>query len=227
MMFDPGERWDYGIGIDWLGQAVEAVDGRRIDQFCREELLDPLGMSDTRFEVTSDMESRLAGLKMRGEDGAFSDFDLAPPPKPEFYGMGHALYSTAPDYMRFLRMFLNRGELDGVRILSPSAVDQMTENSIGDVRVGKLTSLYPSISADIELFPGIEKTHSLGFLRVEENVPGMRSAGSQGWAGVCNTHFWFDPSKDIAAVIMTQSLPFVEPRFMKVYEAFERAVYSP
>ena len=140
--------------------------------------------------------------------------------------MGHALYSTASDYMRFLRMFLNRGEFHGVRILSPSAVDQMTANSIGDVRVGKLISLAPPISADIELFPGIETTHSLGFLRVEEAVSGMRSAGSQGWAGVCNTHFWFDPSKDIAAVIMTQTLPFVEPRFMKVYKAFERAVYS-
>ena len=226
MVFDPGTRWDYGIGIDWLGQAVEAVDGRRIDQFCREELLDPLGMSDTRFEVSAEMKSRLAMVQMRGEDGAFSEFALAPPSNPEFYGMGHALYSSASDYMRFVRMFLNRGQLDGVRILSPSAVDQMMANSIGDVRVGKLTTVAPPISADVDLFPGIEKTHSLGFLRVEEDVPGMRSAGSQGWAGVCNTHFWFDPSKDVAGLIMTQTLPFVEPRFLKVYEAFERAVYS-
>jgi CubicO group peptidase (beta-lactamase class C family) len=140
--------------------------------------------------------------------------------------MGHALYSSASDYMRFVRMFLNRGQLDGVRILSEAALDRMLANSIGDVRVGKMTTVAPPISADVDLFPGIEKTHSLGFLRVEEDVPGMRSAGSQGWAGVCNTHFWFDPSKDVAGLIMTQTLPFVEPRFLKVYEAFERAVYS-
>jgi len=226
MVFDPGERWDYGIGIDWLGQVVEAVDGRRIDQFCQQELFDPLAMPDTRFEVTAEMKSRLAMVQMRGEDGTFSEFALAPPSNPEFYGMGHALYSTASDYMRFVRMFLNRGQLDGVRVISETAVDRMMANSIGDVRVGKMTTAVPPITADVDLFPGIDKTHSLGFLRVEQDVPGMRSAGSQGWAGVCNTHFWFDPSKDVAGVIMTQTLPFVEPRFMKLFEAFERAVYS-
>jgi methyl acetate hydrolase len=75
------------------------------------------------------------------------------------------------------------------------------------------------------MFPGIPKTHCLGFLRVEKDVPGMRSAGSQGWAGVLNTHFWFDPAKDVAGIIMTQTLLFVEPSFVAVYEQFERAVY--
>jgi len=97
LAFDPGERWDYGIGIDWLGQVVEAVDGRRIDRFCREEILDPLDMNDTGFEV-EDKTDRLASVSMRGEDGKFGAFDIAPPTRPEFYGMGHALYSTAPDW---------------------------------------------------------------------------------------------------------------------------------
>jgi methyl acetate hydrolase len=185
LVFEPGERWDYGIGIDWLGQVVEAVDGRRIDAFCREEIFDPLGMPDTNFEVTDKMAERLATVQARGEDGQFSDFDVAPPSDPEFYGMGHALYSTAPDYMRFLRMFLNKGQMDG-----------------------------------------IEKTHSLGFMRMEEDVAQMRTAGSQSWAGILNTHFWFDQARDVAGVIMTQSLPFGEPRFMEVYDRFERAVYA-
>ncbi len=226
MIFDPGDRWDYGIGIDWLGQVVEAVDGRRIDQFCQEELFDPLNMPDTRFEVEPHMESRLAAVKARGEDGVFADFALAPPSNPEFYGMGHSLYSTAPDYMRFVRMFLNRGQLDGARILSEASVDLMLKNHIGDLRMRKMMTVAPPITADVNLFPGTDKTHSLGFLRVEQDVPGMRSAGSQGWAGVLNTHFWFDPTKDVAGLIMTQTLPFVEPPFMKVYEEFERAVYS-
>ena len=226
LAFDPGERWDYGLGIDWLGQMVEAVDGRRIDAFCREEIFEPLGMPDTNFEVTESMANRLAGVKIRGEDGQFADFEMAPPPNPEVYGMGHALYSTAPDYMRFLRMFLNKGELDGQRILSEASVEAMLANHIGDIRIGKMVSVAPPLTADTEFFPGFEKSHSFGFMRMEEDVPRMRSAGSQAWAGVLNSHYWFDPANDVAALIMTQTLPFVEPRFINLYETFERAVYA-
>ena len=77
LVFDPGERWDYGIGIDWLGQVVEVVDGRKIDRFCREEILDPLNMIDTQFEVEDRMASRLASVSSRGEDGKFGDFAIA------------------------------------------------------------------------------------------------------------------------------------------------------
>jgi CubicO group peptidase (beta-lactamase class C family) len=226
LVFEPGERWDYGIGIDWLGQVVEAVDGRRIDAFCREEILDPLGMLDTNFEVTESMANRLAVVKARGEDGQFGDFELAPPSNPEFYGMGHALYSTAPDYMRFIRMFLNKGQLDGNRILSEAAVETMLANHIGELSVVELKTVAPAVSADAEFFPGYKKAHTLGFMRLEEDVPEMRSAASHCWAGVLNTHFWFDLARDVAGLIMTQSLPFAEPRFMKVYERFERAVYA-
>jgi CubicO group peptidase (beta-lactamase class C family) len=222
MAWDPGTRWDYGIGIDWLCQAVEKIDGRRIDKFCQEEIFDPLGMSSTAFEAEGALAARMGSVVARGADGKFVPFPLAPPSHPEFYGMGHSLYSSAGDYMRFLRMFLNQGELDGKRILGKKAVTTMLANHIGKLRVGKMTTVVPPVTADVDLFPGTPKTHSLGFLRVEKDVPGMRSAGSQGWAGVLNTHFWFDPAKDLAAVIMTQTLPFVEPPFLAVYEKFER-----
>nr|AEM45135.1 hypothetical protein [uncultured organism] len=225
LLFDPGTRWDYGIGIDWLGQVVEKVDGRTIDRFCREEILEPLGMKDTRFEADPDIAPRLAGVRIRGEDGHFADFELAPPAKPAFYGMGHTLYSTAPDYMRFLRMYLNRGQLDGRRILSEAGLAAMLANQIGNTPIPLLKTAVPPVTADAEFFPGRRKSHSLAFQRIEEDVPGMRSAGSQFWAGVCNTHFWFDPAKDVAGIIMTQTLPFAEPRFMGVYEAFEKGAY--
>jgi methyl acetate hydrolase len=226
LVFDPGERWDYGIGIDWLGQVVEAVDGRKIDRYCREEILEPLGMRDTRFEVDDGLAGRLASVSIRGEDGKFGAFEIAPPPHPEFYGMGHSLYSTAPDYMRFLRMYLNKGQLDGKRLLSQACVDDLLSNQIGDTKIGVLKTVVPAITADAEFFPGRKKSHSMAFMRIEEDVPGMRSAGSQFWAGVLNTHCWFDPKRNIAAVLLTQSLPFAEPRFMSVYEKFERAVYA-
>lgn len=227
MAFDPGERWDYGIGIDWLGQVVEAVDGRRIDAFCREEIFGPLGMVDTDFEADAAAAAdRLASASARGEDGRFAPFEIAPPSRPEFYGMGHTLYSTAADYMRFLRMFLNKGSLDGQRVLSERGVERMLANHIGALRIGPMKTAAAAVTADFDPFPGTPKTHSFGFMRVEADVPGMRSAGSQAWAGVLNTHYWMDPAKDVIGLIMTQTLPFVEPPFMKTYEAFERAVYA-
>ena len=225
LLFEPGERWDYGIGIDWLGRMVEKIDGRRIDQFCKEEIFDPLGMNDTRCEVEPHMAPRLAGVSIRGEDGQFGPFDLAPPSNPEFYGMGHALYSTAPDYMRYLRMYLNKGTLDGKRILSAACVEQMLGNQIGSTPIPRLKTVAPPLTADFELFPGKRKSHSMAFMRFDEDIPGMRHAGSQGWAGVLNSHYWFDPKAGVAGLLMTQSLPFFEPRYASTYEAFERAAY--
>ena len=225
LQFDPGTRWDYGIGIDWLGRVVEKVSGKRIDRFCEEELFGPLGMHDTAFEVEAHTAARLSQVGIRGEDGHFSEYPLAPPPSPEFYGMGHALYSTAPDYMRFLRMVMNGGVLDGARVISAAGLASMLENQIGDTPVGGLKSAVPPLSADAEFFPGRRKSHSMAFMRFEEDMPGMRQAGSQAWAGVLNSHYWIDPKSDVVGLLMTQSLPFFEPRFMATFEAFERAVY--
>jgi methyl acetate hydrolase len=226
MMTDPGTRWGYGPNTDWLGLVVEKIDGRRIDKFCHEEIFGPLGMSDTAFEVSDAMAKRLAAVKIRGEDGTFGPFELAPPPNPEVYGMGYALYSTAPDYVRFLRMFLNRGTLNGSRVLSDKGVDWMLADRMNGLTFEKMVTVAPAITADCDPFAGTPRTHSFGFFRNDVDIPGRRSAGSQSWGGVANTHFWLDPRKDIAAVIMTQSLPFVEPRFMQLYADFETAVYS-
>ncbi len=222
---DPGSRWGYGPGVDWLGRMVEAIDGRRIDAFCQEEIFDPLGMRSSAFEPDA-LSDRLSVVSARGEDGHFAPVDLAPPPQPEFYGMGHALYSTAPDYLRFLRMVLNGGQLDGNRIVSAEALELMLSDQMRGLEFRPMHSVAPSVTADVDLFPGQKVTHSMAFLRNEEDVAGKRSAGSLGWAGVCNTHFWIDPARDVAAVLMTQSLPFVEPPMLKTYDAFERAVYA-
>ena len=220
---DPGTRWGYGPSTDWLGHMVEEIDGRKIDAFCKEEIFDPLGMRDTAFEPDA-MTDRLCDVSIRGEDGNFGPFELAPPPHPEFYGMGHALYSTAPDYMRFLRMVLNKGELDGSRILSELAVDQMCANQMHGLTFQTMHTVAPPLTADVEMPPGT--THSWAFVRTEADIPGKRRAGALSWAGVCNTHYWIDPAKDLCAVIMTQSLPFVEPPLLKTYDAYERAVYA-
>lgn len=140
--------------------------------------------------------------------------------------MGHALYATASDYLRFLRMILNGGTLDGNRILTGETIETMLGNQIGALRIEPMISYVPQASADVDFFPGIPKTHSFACMRVEADVSGMRSAGSQGWAGLLNTHYWFDPAKDVIGIIMTQTLPFMEPPFAELYAQFERAVYA-
>lgn len=220
---DPGTRWGYGPSTDWLGQMVEKIDGRRIDAFCHQEIFEPLGMNDTAFEPDA-LTDRLCDVSIRGEDGNFGPFELAPPPKPGFYGMGHALYSTAPDYMRFLRMVLNKGQLDGHRVLSEDAVDQMCADQMQGLTFQTMNTVAPPLTADVEMPPGT--THSWAFVRNETDIPGKRHAGALSWAGVCNTHYWIDPTQDLCAVIMTQSLPFVEPPLLKTYDAYERAVYA-
>ena len=161
-------------------------------------------MTSTGFEPERAIAERLVAVAARGEDGKFGPFEIAPPSHPEFYGRGHALYSTAGDCMRFLRMFLNTGALDGARVLSAAGAATRLAHQIGDVRVGKLTSAAPPVSADFDAFRGTPKTHSFGFMGIEQDVPGIRCAGSQGSAGVLHNRYWFDPAKTVAATIPMQ-----------------------
>jgi CubicO group peptidase (beta-lactamase class C family) len=140
---------------------------------------------------------------------------------------GGGLYGTAPDYLRFCRMVLNGGTLDGARILSPETVAEMGRNQIGALAVGKLVTALPNSSNDAEFFPGMAKRWSLGFMVNEEDAPGGgRSAGSLAWAGLANTYYWIDPKRDLAGVIVTQILPFADPKALGLLDAFERAVYA-
>jgi CubicO group peptidase (beta-lactamase class C family) len=224
LMFDPGEDFAYSHSYDWIGPIVERLDGRKVERFCQDEIFDPLGMIDTAFEPDL-ARDRLAGVKLRGADGAFCDFDLSPTPHPEVYGLGQALYSTAPDYMRFLRTVLNRGELDGHRLIGTDTIEFMMTGQMGAMTMPPLKSIAPLLSADFDPCPGTPKTWTAGFVRNEADMPGMRRAGSLCWAGFLNTHYWVDPVTDLAAVLMTQSLPFGDPGFMETYFAFEQAVY--
>ncbi|MBZ0216355.1 MAG: beta-lactamase family protein [Fimbriimonadaceae bacterium] len=226
LSFDPGTDWGYGISIDWLGQVVEKVSGQCIDAYCKKFLFDPLGMKDTVFECKGAHRDRLVTAHTHDESGALVPTGLEAPAEPEFYGMGHALFSTAPDYMRFLRMLLGGGELDGVRIVKPETVDLICQNHIGELTMGKMISTSPPLSADVDFFPGVDKKWGLGFMFNEEDIPGMRAAGSQSWAGVLNSHYWWDPKTGIIGIIFMQHLPFADETALQIYGDFERAVYA-
>ena len=227
LLFDPGDRWDYGINIDWAGKMVEAVSGQSLGEYLRENLLGPLGMNDTAFRITDEMRVRLAKIHQRGEDGALEpQMELEIPQDPEFEMGGGGLYGTVGDYLRFIRMILNRGRANGEQVLKPETVDMMSCNQMGDIRVCELKTAIPPLSRDAEFFPGLPKSWGLSFMINNEEAPTGRSAGSLGWAGLANSFFWIDPTKGIGGAYLTQVLPFIDEKSFPLYTAFERAAYE-
>jgi CubicO group peptidase (beta-lactamase class C family) len=226
LSFDPGERWEYGINIDWAGKMVEAVSGMRLGAYLERNLTGPLGMSSTAFKITPAMRSRIARVHQRGDDGGLAATAFEIPQDPEFEPGGGGLYSSAQDYQRFLRMVLNRGTENGNRVLRRETVELMSRNAMGALRVAMLPSQNPLLSCDAEFFPGVPKTWGLSFMINETIAPTGRSAGSLSWAGLANTYFWIDPAKGIGGVLMTQVLPFVDPRALALFTAFEKSAYA-
>ena len=225
LLFDPGERWDYGIGIDWAGKMVEAVSGQRLGRYLKENIFDPLDMEDTAFRITPAMQERLATVHVRGEDGAWMAMEFTVEQDPEFEMGGGGLYSTVGDYLKFIRMILNGGAANGHRVLRSETVEAMSVNSIGNNCVVKLVTAMPPYSNDAEFFPGMEKTWGLTFMINNEEAPTGRSAGSLAWAGLANSYFWIDPASGIGGAYITQVLPFADEKSLPLYLDFETAVY--
>ncbi len=228
LLFDPGERWQYGIGIDWAGKMVEAATGRTLGRVMQEELFGPLGMHSTGFRLTPDMRARLARVHHRKPDGSLvADLKREMPQEPEFEAGGGGLYSTARDYLKFLKMVLNDGRTDdGAPVMSPRTVEAMATNAMGDARVALLRTAMPPLSNDAEFFPGIDKQWGLTFMINNEEAPTGRSAGALSWAGLPNTYYWIDRRKGVGGVYMTQILPFADVKSLPLFHAFESAVYG-
>jgi CubicO group peptidase (beta-lactamase class C family) len=225
LCFDPGERWAYGINLDWVGKMVEAVSGQRLGAYLAANICEPLGMTSTAFKITPDMKARLAAVHARGDDGGVELMGLIVEQNPEFELGGGGLYSTVGDYLKFIRMILNHGSANGAQILKPETVEMMSVNQMGDCRVVELKTAMPAYSNDAEFFPGIEKSWGLSFMINEEEAPTGRSAGSLAWAGLANSYYWIDPTKGIGGAFMTQILPFVDVKAAPLYFDFETAVY--
>jgi methyl acetate hydrolase len=226
LVFDPGERWEYGINIDWAGKAVEKVTDQTLSQYFRENIFQPLEMTDTGFVLSSGQRDRLSSMHARTGETSFDVIPFEVPQTPEFYMGGGGLYSTGRDYLTFLRMLLNDGELDGARILKPETVAEMNRNQIGDLTVGLLKTAVPASTNDAELFPGMVKKWGLGYMINAEEAPTGRSAGSLAWAGLANTYYWLDPTRRLAGVILTQILPFADPAVLDLFAQFEGAIYD-
>lgn len=226
IMSDPGTHWEYGINIDFVGKAVEAASGKRLDAYLRDHMFGPLGMNDTAFKITDDMRQRLVATHARGEDGSLAPIPFEIEQNPEFHMGGGGLYGTAGDYIKFTQMILNKGRGNGNQVLKPETVALMGQNHIGDLTISKMTTVAPMYTNDVDLFPDIVKKWGLSFLINNAKTPEGRSAGSLAWAGLANTYFWIDPARDVCGVILMQVLPFVDAKCLEAFAGFERGVYA-
>ncbi len=190
---DPGARWNYSYSTDVLGRVVEVASGQPLDVFFRERIFEPLGMDDTGFHVAADKLDRFTAMYRRGRGGlgpagAPGNDPFTRPPT--WFSGGGGLTSTASDYLRFSRMLLGGGELEGVRILRPETVDLMTRNHLPEEM--------------IPIMPGLgDQGFGLGFA-----VSVGEGGGTYWWSGIANTYFWVDPEEELIAMAWTQLQPY-------------------
>jgi len=219
LLFDPGERFSYGLNTDLLGYLVEVVSGKPLDVFLAEEIFAPLDMRDTYFYLPDSKAERLATLyaevdgRLRVSDGTEGDIKLDNPRYPvegarRYFSGGAGLSSTAYDYFRFISMLLNEGELDGRRVLGRKSVELM--------RSSRLSLPFTAGTS-----------FGLGFQVVDDLGPygELGSPQTFSWGGAFNTTFWIDPEERLVAVFMSQVRPYtsdISTRFRTlVYQALE------
>ncbi len=229
LLFEPGTQWLYGTGVDWIGRLVERLAANNLEEYFRQRIFTPLRMSDTFYNLPETEQARVVTVHSRQDgraDAPLTEQPSQPPRSVTTFNGGAGLWSTASDYIRFERMILNGGVLDGARILSAGTVALMSENHIGPVGVPALTSAQPDRSMDLTFIDDRKDKWGLGFLVTTNHSAGKRSAGSLSWGGLYNTYFWIDPVAGIAGVVMMQFLPFADTRALAIYDTFERGVYQ-
>ena len=225
LLYDPGTKWTYSGSTKVLGQVIEKVSGVSLDKFLAENFLKPLGMDDTSYIVPADKMDRVVTTLNRSTGALVETPNPAAISSPVAGDGG--LNSTATDYIKFLQMMPNNGNWQGKKILSKSTIQAMTSNQIGNVVVETQPAALPNLTRPFPVGPAAGRDKfGFGFEITASNKedPDLRSAGSYTWAGIYNTHFWVDPKRGIAGVIMFQVLPFYDDATMKIYHDFEETI---
>ena len=223
LLYEPGTRWTYSGSTKVVGQVIEKITGAGLDRFLDERIFKPLELQDTSYAVPTGKVARVVTTHRR-ENGKLVE-TLNPETIQSPVAGDGGLNSTAADYIKFLQMFLNEGTWRGTTLLRKTSIQAMTRNQIGDVLVQTQTTTDPARSQDFPIGAGRDK-FGFGFQITTSNKenPNLRSPGSYTWAGIYNTHFWVDPKRQIAAVIMMQVLPFYDDGCMKLYQDVEAAI---
>jgi methyl acetate hydrolase len=226
LVFDPGEKWEYSRSIDWAGLVVEAIAGKRLDAVFAERIFSPLGMTMTGYTLTPEMKEQRASMHGFDKSGALVPTDSSYVENPEVFTGGSALMGTARDYMRFLRMWIDGGVGEFGHVLKAETIRYAAQNHMGDLRVGALPAVDPARTRPFEMLPGVEKSWALSFMRLEEDAPTGRPAGSLSWAGLANLYFWIDLENGLVGFWAAQYLPFLHETALNAYLDFESAIYA-
>jgi CubicO group peptidase (beta-lactamase class C family) len=226
LVHDPGTIWEYGVSTDWLGQVVEALSGQTLGDYVAENVYGPLGMTDSTFTPSDEQHARLLPVLSRTANGSLEPTKIDLDVHQEWNSGGHGSYGTVSDYGRFVRAWVNGGELDGTRILKEETVELALRDHLDGVPLPKeLAPADPALSNPVTLLD-VPQGWGLGFHVYEIDLPGMRNAGSGDWSGLFNTFYWIDRKAGIGAVIGTQLLPFFDLKMVETILGFEAAVYA-
>jgi len=204
LLYHPGGRWHYSVATDVVGYLVEVLSGVPLADFMQEKIFDPLGMVDTAFHIDPSKLSRFCSLYGKTKDSDFVVLDL--PESSEYlppvvmHSGGAGLVSTTADYLRFSQCILNKGELNGVRLLGPKTVELMTCNHLPP-------ELLPIAFEGTEPMLGMGFGLGFGVMLDTAQTGVMGSLGDHGWGGYAETFFWIDPKEDLIAILMSQYLP--------------------
>jgi CubicO group peptidase (beta-lactamase class C family) len=219
LVFQPGTAWRYSMATDVLGYLIEVISGMSLDAFLERRILNPLGMTDTEFYVPEKKLDRFAAAYGPTESGGIELLDAPATSQfskpPRFLSGGSGLVSTASDYLRFAQMLLDKGELNGTRLLGRKTIELMTTNHLPD-----------------ELIPIQVPPHTLrgcGFglgFRVVVNAAQtgrLASDGEYGWGGGASTSFFVDPKEQLVGLLLTQLIP---SRYYPIREEFKILTYQ-
>ena len=215
LMWEPGSKWNYSFTPDIVGRLVEVISGKDLSAYLQEKIFDPLGMKETGYNLSEDQQKRVMVVYGFNPDSSLRRMDPQPSmSRNTIYSGVNALFSSAKDYLTFATMLLNRGELNGKRILKPETVDLMSSDHTGGIRYRLDTSsqyvrLGNGIVTDslgtLNLEPGYQ--FGLGLAIVQDPARAQRTAATKGeffWSGANSTYFFVNPSKKLVGIFMTQ-----------------------
>lgn len=225
-LFKPGTAWKYGTGLDWVGKVIEKVSGKDLETYLRENVTGPLKMNSTWFNVPAGLSDRIVSWGQRDSTGHFTEYPRVPQKPVTEYSAGGGLFGSPNDYLRFLRCLLNKGELDGVRILRKETVELMVQDHLPKevhLEFEKSDALPDSVLGGFA-----DPADRFGLAGAIEANPDekVRPAGAVYWAGAANSYFTLDVNHGVAVVYFTNFFPFNDKQSFDFYKVYEGEVYK-
>ena len=226
ILFEPGTRWNYGIGIDLLGHVIEKLSNKKLNDYMKENLFNKLGMHNTTFHLDDTKFKDLAYVYNYTQDQIKIDQERADEQENKinktFHAGGGGLLSTTQDYAKFMRLFLKEQN----EIISQESINLMKRNQIGSLEVKRMPSVDAELSASLDYDDNIEKKFGYGFMINNQKTNEGRPKGSIFWTGIFNSFFWIDFENKIGCAIFMQMLPYLNEISLKTYNQIETAIYQ-